>query len=392
MLRILKKQKFLLLAMGLLILLLPFTALAAEPAEHIIINSGQIIRGPGFYAGKSVQIDGTIDGTAFLAGQQVVVNGTVNGDLFAAGQEITINGNILGNLFIAAQTAEISGQVRGDTFGAGQRVHFTKSSILERDAFAAGMKVNLAGTVQRQLYAAGENLSLAGFVGDKASFDANSLRIEDNAQIKGDLFYTSRSEAYIAPNADISGLVDWRKIEPKAAPKPVNTFLSQTGKLVISILGALFIWFLISLWRPAFWSSASGAIAKEPLKTMGFGALALILTPIAVILLMVTVIGIPAGIILGLVYGVAIWLSRIIAAVLVGYWLARKFNWPELHKGVWFVLLGLALITILSSLPVVGFFVSLSVILSGLGGLIIAHSKPRPPVASPAVPSPDSIE
>jgi len=383
-----KRKKILFCILVILTLLVPTAVLADNETENIIVPSTETIDGPGFYAGKSVQIDGIINGTTFAVGQRVVVNGTINGDLLTGGQEVTINGKIMGNLYIAGQNAEVNGQVMGDTFGAGQTVYYTKSSSLGRDGFAAGQDVNLAGKIQRKLFAAGDNIDIVGQIGDNAQIEANTLHINDGAQIGGGLSYTSSSQAYLAPNAKISGPVDWKKTEPKpTSPKPQRDIYDGVGWFIFSTLGALLFWFLISLWRPAFWSATSAIITIEPLKTLGIGALALILTPIAVILLMITIIGIPLGVILALVYGVSIWLSHIIVAIFTGYWLAGRFNWPLLHKGVWFVLLGLTLVTILSHLPFVGFLVSLAIILAGLGSIVLTLAKPQasPPPAGPPI-------
>jgi hypothetical protein len=117
-------------------------------------------------------------------------------------------------------------------------------------------------------------------------------------------------------------------------------------------------------------------ITEQPLKTLGLGALALIVTPILAIILMITLIGLPLGIILGLIYGVTLYLAKIIAAVFIGYWLAQKFSWPVIHKGVWLVLLGLAIIALLTKIPLIGFLLWLLVIFTGLGSVILSFAKP----------------
>ena len=93
---------------------------------------------------------------------------------------------------------------------------------------------------------------------------------------------------------------------------------------------------------------------------------------------MITVIGLPLGIILALTYGVILYLAKIIAAVFIGYLLAARFSWPVIHKGVWLVLLGLALIALLTKIPVLGFVLWLLVIFAGLGAVILVAVRPTP--------------
>jgi len=375
------------LALLLLLLLLPITVLASDAGIYANLRAGQIVDGPGFYAGEVVQIDGTVNGTTFAVGQNVVVNGTIQGDLLTAAQEIVVNGTVTGNIYAAGQIVEVNGQVKGDIFGAGQKIRYNKDAVLERDAFAAGQNVILTGTIGRKLFAAAESVALAGTVGNDARIEANNVHLNEGAQINGDLVYTSSSQAYIAPGAKVSGITTWNVAEKKPPVKAVNKLGQELGGFVVSILSALLFWFLISLWRPAFWTATTRTITAAPLKTLGFGALTLLITPLAVILLLVTVIGIPLGIILGIVYGVSIWLSHIIVAVFAGYWLAQRFRWPELHKGVWLVLLGLSLLALLGKLPFVGFLVNLAVILAGLGAMVLTFAKPQSPPQPPEFPA-----
>lgn len=149
-----------------------------------------------------------------------------------------------------------------------------------------------------------------------------------------------------------------------------------------SLASALLIWFLIRIWRPAFWQNTARPLAEQPLKTLGVGLLTLLVVPPIIILALVTVIGIPIAVILGAVYPIALYLSRIIVAVFIGQWLAKRFKWPELHKGVWLVLLGLIILGALRMRPYIGFLSSLLIVMAGLGSLVMAHHRAAPETAS----------
>lgn len=361
----------------ILLVILPTAAFAADEPKNVVINSSQTVRGPGFYSGDTVQIDGTIDGTTFAAGRAVRINGVINGDLFVAGQDLVINGRVTGNLFCAAQNVEFNGHVAGDVFGAGQNLNVTKGAVGGRDMFLAGQKVAHSGLTQRKLFADGQKIEVAGIVYNDAKLAVENLDLQDSAVIKGNLTYQSPNKASIAKKAAVTGRTDWVKVAPK--PEQVSEtkrFGSSVMGLLLSLAGALLIWFIIALWRPQFWADTAKAISAQPLKAFGLGALVLLLTPILAVILMITVIGLPLGLILGIVYGISIYLAKIIVAVFIGGLLAQKFGWPEIHKGVWIALLGLAVITVLVKLPFVGFLIQLLVIFAGLGSLLLAYYQP----------------
>ncbi|PKM86338.1 MAG: hypothetical protein CVU87_12335 [Firmicutes bacterium HGW-Firmicutes-12] len=360
----------------ILLMIGTISVLASDSREgYIVIGPEQTIKGPGVYGGEVIQIDGTIDGITFAAGREVRINGVINGDLIIAAQEVTINGKIQGNLYAVAQRISIQGQVMEDALGAAQTLVVHKDAIVSRDLLIAGQKIQFNGKVERQLLASGQSIIINGSIGDDTKIAAESLELQKEASIDGNLFYQSPNEALLSGTPKISGRTDWEKTVYQEV-RPKNNTGSFFLHLLWSLTSSLLIWFLIALWRPAFWSDTKMYITEQPLKTLGLGALALIVTPILAIILMITLIGLPLGIILGLIYGVTLYLAKIIAAVFIGYWLAQKFSWPVIHKGVWLVLLGLAIIALLTKIPLIGFLLWLLVIFTGLGSVILSFAKP----------------
>ena len=101
------------------------------------------------------------------------------------------------------------------------------------------------------------------------------------------------------------------------------------------------------------------------------GALIFILTPLAIILMMINVIGIPLGIITGFVYGSTLYLSKIIVAVFGAAMLAERFGWAKQGKGVWAVLLCLTVLVLLFEVPILGDAAWLVTAFAGLGSLLL---------------------
>ncbi|MFZ5639480.1 MAG: hypothetical protein ACOY4Q_02190 [Bacillota bacterium] len=220
-----------------------------------------------------------------------------------------------------------------------------------------------------------------GSVGDNARLAADNLEIQDGAEVNGKLVYLSPKEASVSEKAKIGGDAEWKKVAPRPVKEKRETTLAgDLLRLVIDTAGALLVWFIVTAWKPDFWAGLIKPISDEPVKTMGIGALALILAPVLAVILLVTVIGLPLSMLLILAYAFALYLSKIIVAVFIGSLLAGRFNWPVLHKGVWLVLLGLAIIAALTRLPFVGFLFSLIVVFWGLGAITLAFVRPRPGV------------
>lgn len=345
--------------------------------EQVKVALTEKVKGPAFYAGEIIQIDGLIDGTVFAAGRKVRVNGEIQGDLITAAQEITVNGKIAGNIYSAAQEIYFSGEIKGDAFGAAQRVEISKDANFSRDVIVAANKIIQFGQIERQLFAAGKDISLNGFVGDDVKVSAERLEIQQQATIDGQLLYESSREALIAPQAVIKGITEWKKIIPRTH-HPEKNIGNKLFLMLISLASSLLIWFVVKILRPHFWQKTVQSFCDKPLYTIGIGALAFIVTPIAVVLFMITLVGLPLGILLGIFYAIALYLAKIIVAVSIGNWLAQRFSWPQVHQGVWLVLLGLAILAFVTKIPILGFVIQLFILFIGLGTLLFTYGIPNP--------------
>ena len=372
------KRFFLVVLMLLLTaVLLPTAVLAEDGSEGdaSVLEAGQTIDGAGFFTGNVVRVDGDVNGTAFAVGQDVTINGNINGDLFAAGRSVTVNGSVSGNIYCAGQYLNLASQNTGDVFAAGEDILINENTVVDWDLFLAASSILMNGSVGRDLRCGGSDLTIGGSVGRDVLLDADHITIDNTAIVNGNLSYKSEQEAKIISGAQIYGETKYEHVdrtpESKASP-----FASLPYKIV-SILSALLIWFLFKLWKPDVWQKTSVQITEKPWKTVGTGAIALIVTPIVAIILMITVIGLPLGVLLCIAYGVSLYFCKIIASVWIGSFIAKLFKWPEIHRGVWLFLLGMVILTILSLIPVVKILVWMAVMFFGLGAIIGANYHPR---------------
>lgn len=357
-------------------ILIPAVTFGADGSVQQGISSleeGQTLDGPGFFTGSTVRVDGNVEGTTFASGQDVTINGNISGDLIVAAQTVTVNGKVSGNIYAAGQYVAIQGSSAGDAFLAAQDVTVGSASEFGRDLFAGGSKIMMEGSAQRDFHGSGDTILINGTIGRDVSLDGASVVIADHAVIKGDLAYKSEVEASIATGSKIGGSTDWTYIDrtpQRNENMPGNMMGGKVLGKVLGIAGILLVWFLIRIWRPEAWKKTTDKVMEQPVKTLGIGAIAFIVTPILTLLLFITVIGIPAGILIMIAYSVSLYLSKIIAAVLLGSWLARRFGWREIHKGIWLFLLGLVILTLLCMVPILKILVWLVIIFLGLGSII----------------------
>lgn len=339
------------------------------------INIAGNINGTTFVAGSDINISGVIDGDLFVAGQNITVSGTVNGSLIIAAQEISIDGTVANNIYSAGSNLTLKSENKGSTFLAGDKITLEKQSKIERDLFTGGNQVFNHATVGGSFFSDANNASISGTIGKNVKVTATDLYVEAG-EIKGDLAYNSENEATISKDSKILGKTVWRKPVPQT--KPIVSPITILTDMLLGIIGLLIVWFVIKLIRPRFWNTLGGNIKNNLPKSLGFGALALIVTPTAIFFLFITIVGIPLALILACVYGIAFYISKIIVASYIGLLLKEKFKWSDKHKGVWTSLLGLLILSVLGLVPFIGLIVKVFTILAGLGSLVIyANNKEK---------------
>lgn len=371
-------RKFVILFLALLTpLFIVVPVFAKETGEHIILDANEIIDKDYFAGGEAVTILGTVNGDAYVAGGNVTIEGTVNGDLLVAGGNIVVRGTVTDDIRAAGGSLTLSGNVGKNVTAVGGNVTISEGSNVMGSVVMAGGNLNLNAPVGRGATLAGGQVSVASEIGGDVWAGVGALTVTSNARINGDLHYISEDDATILSGATISG--ETRRDQPPADSQRAQ----ETGKAVAtgivtgfkfaSLLSSLLIGFLLIRLLPQFMQSTAEKIKNDPWKALGFGFLTYIISPVAVLLLIITLVGIPLALILLFATFLLAYIAKIFVAVFVGNWIMKKANW----KGGLFVALFLGLVVYygLGMIPVINAFSTLLFLLMGTGALLLTKKE-----------------
>jgi hypothetical protein len=138
---------------------------------------------------------------------------------------------------------------------------------------------------------------------------------------------------------------------------------------IFSLFAALAVGFtLVAIWKTELNSAIDACLGRFGY-TVGFGALGFFATPLAIVLGLLLVITIPAALLTGLGYVVAIYLAKILTGMLLGRLLFRLFRSPG--ASLWAAApVGIVVTYALCAIPVAGWVVWLFVQLLGFGILV----------------------
>lgn len=364
------------------ILLIMFTAVPAlafdvRSGDTVTIASGEVIDDDLYVAGKTIIIDGTINGDLCAAAQTITVDGAVNGSFMAAGETVNVNGEVAHAVRAVGETLNIVGNVAGDVLFGGASLNVSSAAEIGGDLLFGTGTARVNGPVEGDISGAVGEATLTSGVGGDVKLKVDTLTIGSTANIKGNLVYTSEEEANIQSGADIGGMTSHKLPEVKERPSETASPFSGVWGKVTGFLMALVAGVIIVLLFPRRLASIAESIRTGPWLSLGWGAVILFATPIAAIIVCVTVIGIPAGLIALALYGMGIYLSQIPVGLFIGRWIIGRFREVE-SKAILVGALaaGLVILSLLRLIPYVGFFIGLAVVLFGLGAVLVSLRRP----------------
>lgn len=342
-------------------------AFSYQYAKHsLVTNTSQTINETVFAASPSILEESTINGDYYCAGQNVTIDGTINGDVLCAAQTITINGTVLGNVRMIGQNIVINGSISQDASILAQSLTISRKGIVGRDFSALAQTMQIDGTIERDAQALiGQNILINGTIGrDLQIRTQGTITLSSSAAIRGDFSYISPHAATTSPQTAISGTTSHQlPPKPKQASSAGTTLLSFVYWLIASLVIGIGLILLI----PRSMEEMTASMLHNPWHALGWGSVVLIMTPIIALLLMITLIGIPVALILLVVWGICLFISRILAAFAVGHFLLTQYRKRSDETPYLKLCLGVIVAWIVFEIPIIGGILSLLAVLAGLG-------------------------
>ena len=385
------------LALALALTAMPVLAFDMRASDTVTVSSGEKVDEDLYLAGRTLGINATVNADVFAAGQTVTIGGAVANGVTVAGQTVIINANVGHGVRVGGQTVNIGGAIGRDLLAAGNDLVISDTAVIAGDlAFGANTAL-IRGKVDGNVIGGAEKLVIEGQIGGDVNVQVGTLELTPGATIAGNLTYTGRTEATI-PAGTVKGTVAFTERvddETKAevskglgALAPLALFAGLTWKVIAYLMAFITGMVLILLARKRMAGSAS-AIRTDTGPVAGWGALALLATPVAAVVLCVTVVGLPLGIIALVLWGVLLYLCQLPIGLLLGHLILGR-NKPLESKGfmIGSLALGLLILSLLRAIPVIGFFISFATALFGFGAFVVnerrlmrAHRADDVPVA-----------
>lgn len=362
-------------------LTLPAAALASEirKGESASVRSEETIKGDIFLFGDRVKVDGTVEGDVFLFGHDATVNGHVEGDVIAFAQTLQVDGKVDGNIRAFTNTLTIRGTVAKNVLTFDERVNLEAAGKIGGSLTVFVENLNLEGSLGRDLLVFAKHVTISGKVGRGIREKGSELTITASGEVGGPIHYEGDNPAEVSPSAKLASPVEFKKLVHKRDYREGKYYVWQV------IWAAAFVLFglvLMSL-MPKFSQDAVKS-AEEYGASAGLGVLVMCGVPIAAVIACVTVVGLFIGLSTLFLWYASLYFAQVIVGALVGQWLMGRTTelWPLIGR----MAVGVVIVRLSTTIPVIGGWVKLGVIIWGLGAISIALYRRFQPVIAPGVP------
>ena len=278
------------------------------------------------------------------------------------GGDVGITEKVEGSLRVAA------GQIRVD-------------APVQGDASLAGGSITVTGAVRDNLRAAGGHVLINGPVGGNASVVAGTLELGPLARIAGKLSFRG-GDLKQDPAAVVSGAIEqhaertWARHERGPFSHYTHGWFWTIGLLVLAGLLAAAL--------PGPSQRMAQELRERPWVTTLVGLVALVTIPVAAVMLMITVIGIPIGLLAIAGYAALLLVGYVWLAAVVGGLLLDRVDPGHATLAVWragAAMLAMLALAVLARLPFVGGLFGFVALVAGVGMIVTVLTRRHAPAA-----------
>lgn len=334
----------------------PASALEFGGGEEYTVPVERTVEGDFYVAGEKVRVSGAVEGDVHSAGLETMLEGFVGGDIHALGAKLSLTGTTSGDVRALGSEVVVAGMVGEDLIIAGEVVKILKGAVVKGDVYIFGSYIEIDGEVQGTTTIRGRTVALRGlFKGNTDVRADESLALSDTAVLSGNLAYRAPSVYTRSEGAMITGTTTYTALAATSR-KPFSLSFAFGA-----LMSFLLLFFPSIIFVAVFKAYATRVVSRTIVangRTILTGILAFFLVPIVGVLLCVSMIGLPLGVVLLLLYllfiGCSVLLSGALAGALVSGWHKKTCTVSVQWTGI-----GVFVLQVCKLIPLFGWLVSL---------------------------------
>ena len=194
---------------GCLLLLLPLQLVLANTVvrsgETVTLAENQSIEGSFYVVGGTVALSGKVTGDTTVIGGNVTIGGEVTEDLAVLAGTVNIQSPVKEDVRIVAGQVTITENIDGDLVVVGGKVNISSKATIKGDVLFYGGELIMEGAIEGKLLGSSESIRVDGSVKEGIDVTVSALTLGEQANVTGDVSYTSDTDVVRAPNVTVTG-------------------------------------------------------------------------------------------------------------------------------------------------------------------------------------------
>ena len=364
---------------------LTFAALAAAQPTPEKTRTVERELGPDrFAAGCPLHIAQPVTGDLLAASCDLEVGSAVAGDAALAGGSVRLDTSVGGGLYAAGGKVYLTGSVGRNVRAAGGHVQIGPDAKISGNVSVAGGDVAMRGTVKGYLQVAGGHVLIDGPVEGDVVASGGQVELGPNARIGGKLQYRT-NDFQRDPAAKVGGSVEALAVR-HAMGGDGTPWRARSGGRWIWSAGVMLMAALLAAAAPTASARMAGELRTHPWLALLWGLVAFACIPVAALLLLITIIGIPLAILAILLFVALLLAGQAVTAASIADLVLRRYRPADAARAAWragFAILAALALALLVRVPWLGGLVALVAVLVGIG-VIAAWVFRRPAPAAAA--------
>jgi hypothetical protein len=342
-------------------------------AHSLLIASSSV--GNVYATGVSVVLTAPVTSDFCAIGGSIISAAPIAGDGLLIAGSISSRAPIAGDLRAVGGSIEVQKPVAGDLVALG--VSVDDESHVGGSVLVGAVKVAVMDGASGPVTIYGNDISLSGnFADDVTIFSSGHLTVATGTIIHGKLSYEAPTLATISASAQTLGGVEYTNAAylPNPHTSQALTFVSIGVFLLVRILGALILAGLLAGLFPKLAEAITERVyvgrARGVLLTLLLGFAAFVATPVLLLVLLLTFVGIGVALLLFVAYALLAVLAFVYSGILLGSVLARQVS--DRAEVLWRDgVIGMLALSLLALIPFVGLFIVFFVSMFSAGALLL---------------------
>lgn len=350
-----------LIAVAFLVPLFADASVVLRSGEKVSLDNEQVVSGDFYAAGGIVAVSGIVEGDLYTAGGSITINGDVQDDVVAVGGDVQLHGAVGDDVRVVGGEVVIAEAVAGDVVVVGGVLNLLSTAMIDGDVYVLAGDVKLSGDISGNVTGEVESLRINGVVDGNVDVTVRSLTLGEKAYIGGNVSYRSQDELVRATGSVVVGDITEQSL--------TNTFAQASTVSIVPLLILLFTTLVYLLlfkeWMGQLMGHFSRSVGIHGIVGFAFFFAA----PVVIILLLVSVLGIPLGLALLFGYMLLLVVSWSLSGIFLGALLSKLIR-KEISTNVLWSIIGVLVVQVLSFIPVIGPLLVFALVLIIMGGLL----------------------